>query len=356
MNREIFLSDLRRALKGIPHQAGEEIIADYQAHFEEAAIQGRTEAETVNALGSPRLLAREHLYDAFYYDWSSRRNLSSLLKWSLMHHGMGFLLPALKGVIALLCAAFLCLLAVLAGIWTGNEKLIAVASVAAACIAIISGCIVCARFLFFRRDALNIPGAYHGQDADTAIERVLAWAPESSMTIDLPAEVFWKPAVTPRAVIRATPWLLEHIRLENNRLGGRFKWRFFHNNLIRVELEGPAIGQWHLNGSGALYLNAVSQPVLNLALTGSGDIRAAGHAETVQIVMRGSGDVDTGLLTQKQTTVEMTGSGDATIAPSKSARLSITGHGDIRLLSHPPVLQINKTGEGDIRLADGSSA
>ena len=355
MNKDIFLSELRQALAGMPPHQQEEIIKDYQTHFEESAAQGRSEAETVHALGAPRQLAREHLYDMFHYDWHTQHHLLSLMKWLLVHAGMGFLLPVVNGIVGLVLLVFLSLVLVIAGALTGKASLIAAGSVVTMLIGLLLVGVIAYRLLFFRHDKLNAKGMYHGQDKNTVIERVIAWTPGNSMTIALPAEVSWKPAVESKAVIRCNPWLMEHIRLDSACLHGRFKWRFFHQNCLQVVLEGPAIQEWHVLGAGTLSLNDVAQPALQVYLNGSGDIRAAGRVDKVEAYINGSGDIDIGLLAQKHATADLTGSGDITLAPTESADLSVKGNGDIRLLTKPEKLNTRKTGGGDIRFADGSS-
>ena len=82
------------------------------------------------------------------------------------------------------------------------------------------------------------------------IEREPRWTPGSRMTISMPADVTWRPAEKPRAILRGPAWLLEHVHLDNDQLRGRFKWRLFHDNRIQLELQGPSIESWRMRGSG----------------------------------------------------------------------------------------------------------
>ena len=59
MRKDEFLEQLRSSMSGIPPAAFDEIIADYTAHFAEAAAMGRDEVEVSAALGEPKRLGQE---------------------------------------------------------------------------------------------------------------------------------------------------------------------------------------------------------------------------------------------------------------------------------------------------------
>ncbi|SCK52782.1 Protein of unknown function [Variovorax sp. HW608] len=194
----------------------------------------------------------------------------------------------------------------------------------------------------------------HGDN--TVVERQIAWTPGSRMTIGLPVDVSWRPADHPRATLHGPAWLVEHVRLESEQFKGRFKWRLFHNNHLRLDLESPAIETWHVKSHGDLRLLHLSQAALNLELDGSGDIKAAGRVQELSAHLLGSGDIDLSLLEPERATVTLAGSGDVTLAPGEEADLSIEGSGDIVLLSHPARLRSHVWGSGKIRMPDGTGS
>lgn len=59
MNRTSFITRLREALAGLPQSEIDDIVADYEAHFADAAEAGRSEADVSAALGEPARLAKE---------------------------------------------------------------------------------------------------------------------------------------------------------------------------------------------------------------------------------------------------------------------------------------------------------
>jgi len=190
-------------------------------------------------------------------------------------------------------------------------------------------------------------------NGDEIIAREYTWTPGSRMAIRLPVEVSWRPAEKARAMMHGPAWLIEHVRLDSQELRGRFKWRLFHNNRLRLELEGPAIETWSVLGSANVRLLNVSQSSLCLELAGSGDIKCAGHVQNVTVNTMGSGDIDLSLLEHTHGIVKVMGSGDVTLEPSEEANLSVEGSGDIILLSKPKHIIFNIMGSGDIQMPDG---
>ncbi|MBU4434113.1 MAG: DUF1700 domain-containing protein [Alphaproteobacteria bacterium] len=107
MTRNEFMTRLRRGLAGLPAVTIADIVADHEAHFAEAAADGRTEAEAAAALGDPDRLARELRADAGLRRWEETKNPSAAGAAIVALIGLGaidimFLLPLLMGVLATL--------------------------------------------------------------------------------------------------------------------------------------------------------------------------------------------------------------------------------------------------------------
>ena len=58
MMRNEFIKRLKAGLKGMPQDAIDDIVADYEEHFEAGLAEGRSEEEVAAALGNPSRLAR----------------------------------------------------------------------------------------------------------------------------------------------------------------------------------------------------------------------------------------------------------------------------------------------------------
>ncbi|EJL94046.1 putative membrane protein [Herbaspirillum sp. CF444] len=100
MNRETFLRTLRAGLAGLSRQEIDEILADYETHFDEASASGRSEAEVAQALGDPARLARELRAETGLRRFEAHRSVANLATAMFALAGLAavdifFLLPLL---------------------------------------------------------------------------------------------------------------------------------------------------------------------------------------------------------------------------------------------------------------------
>lgn len=100
MNRETFLRTLRAGLAGLSKQEIDEILADYETHFEEASASGRNEAEVAQALGDPARLSRELRVETGLRRFEAHRSVANLATAMFALAGLAavdifFLLPLL---------------------------------------------------------------------------------------------------------------------------------------------------------------------------------------------------------------------------------------------------------------------
>lgn len=117
MTRDEFLKQLRRGLGSMPPAARDEIIADYTAHFDAAAEDGRDEAEVAAALGSPDRLARELRLEAGIRRWQETRSPSTAFAAVVAMIGLGaidiiVLLPLLLAVTGVMIAFYAVVIAI----------------------------------------------------------------------------------------------------------------------------------------------------------------------------------------------------------------------------------------------------
>ena len=117
MTRAEFLTRLRRGLNGLPPEAIDEIVADHEAHFVEAAAKGRNDPEIAAALGNPERLAREVRVEAGLARWEAEKTPGNAVAAMVALIGLAsldilFLLPLLVGVASGLAAVFVAAIAV----------------------------------------------------------------------------------------------------------------------------------------------------------------------------------------------------------------------------------------------------
>lgn len=116
MTRDDFLKRLRRGLEGMSPDAIADMIGDYEAHFDAAREDGRSEAEVADALGDPGRLARELRLEAGIKRWEEVRSPSSATNAVIAFLGLGaidilVLLPIVLPVIGVTIGLYAALLA-----------------------------------------------------------------------------------------------------------------------------------------------------------------------------------------------------------------------------------------------------
>lgn len=112
MTRAEFIDRLKEGLVGLPTATANDIIADYQTHFDDGIAAGRTEAEVASALGDPVRLARELKAEAGIQRWHQEKNPSAAAGAVFAVLGLGaldilILLPILMGVVGTVFGFFI---------------------------------------------------------------------------------------------------------------------------------------------------------------------------------------------------------------------------------------------------------
>ena len=109
MNKNEFLDGLKNSLNGIPSKDIEEIIMDYNSHFDEDIRSGKTEAEVLEAFGDYKSIAR--LYKGDYIDKNLKREsfLQHIFTYgmiSVILFNLIFILGPVVAVMAVIFALF----------------------------------------------------------------------------------------------------------------------------------------------------------------------------------------------------------------------------------------------------------
>jgi uncharacterized membrane protein len=106
-----FLAELRAGLRGVPAACIQDVLSDYEAHFTEAAREGRSDEEVARALGDPLLLADEWRAEAQVASWERRatasagwRVLSAAVARGVLHASLATLVMPMSCLLVLLLA------------------------------------------------------------------------------------------------------------------------------------------------------------------------------------------------------------------------------------------------------------
>jgi len=104
MNKKQFINELERNIKGLSKEDREEIIRDYEEHFEIGKKKGRKEEEISISLGDPRQLAKQAKIELLVSKAEEKKSVRNIFRMILATIGMGFF--NLIFVVGIFCALF----------------------------------------------------------------------------------------------------------------------------------------------------------------------------------------------------------------------------------------------------------
>ncbi|WP_137131600.1 DUF2807 domain-containing protein [Rhizobium sp. FY34] len=167
------------------------------------------------------------------------------------------------------------------------------------------------------------------------------------LVIDLPGSVHYRPGEKAEVIVSGDPALVSHVRIESGRLGLDCAPGWSATPLD-VKISGPSITRWDLLGNSDLSLSHINQPELYVDIKGSGNATATGVVGTVTLGIFGSGEARFKDLTAQSASVQIRGSGDATLTAKVDADVSIAGSGNVELSGHPAMRRAEINGNGRI--------
>lgn len=106
-----------------------------------------------------------------------------------------------------------------------------------------------------------------------------------------------------------------------------------------------------ISGSGDLRFKTTARSI-QAAISGSGDIELDGSTEDLSISISGSGDIDAKELMSGNCEVRISGSGGAKVHATKNLNVRVSGSGDVYYKGSPNV-QSRISGSGDLQTMSG---
>lgn len=151
-------------------------------------------------------------------------------------------------------------------------------------------------------------------------------------------------------VVRADDNLLRQVRTEV--AGGRLKvsleGSLSTQNPLEVQVSVPNLSALTVSGSGDATVSRLNAGAFRLVVSGSGDVKISGNADTADISIAGSGNLDGKKLNVKRASVEIRGSGDAALTVLDSLKARISGSGDLDYYGNPRHVEEQISGSGDL--------
>lgn len=120
----------------------------------------------------------------------------------------------------------------------------------------------------------------------------------------------------------------------------------FHSDL-EIELSVPELQSLAIHGSADADISGLSGASFEVAVSGSGDVRALGSVERLSASIFGSGDLDFFGVSARQAEVSISGSGDIAVQASERLEAMISGSGDVRYRGNPSAT-ISVSGSGTV--------
>jgi len=199
---------------------------------------------------------------------------------------------------------------------------------------------------------------FNAVDTQGSFDVVITQGPSESVKIDAPADV----------IDRVVTEVEDHtLKIHNKRHSGS-DWSWTGHKKIVVYVTVRDINAVGISGSGNVsFKDGLRAKSLNISVSGSGDVigkvetgelacdisgsgnmKLSGHAETSSVAVSGSGDYSGHDVTTVSTTVQVSGSGNASINASSSITAATSGSGDVRYTGGASHVVKSKSGSGDI--------
>ena len=116
---------------------------------------------------------------------------------------------------------------------------------------------------------------------------------------------------------------------------------------ITYRLTVKSLDSVGVSGSGSVSVTGLDTPRLTVDLSGSGEIRAAGNADSQKIDISGSGRYLAPELTSRAVDADISGSGKGDVRASDTLKASISGSGTLTYIGDPRVSQ-DVSGSGKV--------
>jgi len=117
----------------------------------------------------------------------------------------------------------------------------------------------------------------------------------------------------------------------------------------KMEISVPTLEEVRVTGSGDVEIFNLTGNYFEFTVTGSGDMRAEGEIDELDIRVSGSGDVDARELVARDANVKISGSGDVKVHATEGFYGRVSGSGDIDVYGNPEHMSRYVSGSGDIK-------
>jgi hypothetical protein len=194
----------------------------------------------------------------------------------------------------------------------------------------------------FGRDACAATGA-------TATSRSLPWDGGDSVTIEVPANIHYRPGNGDRVEVAGDPMILSHLRVRDGRIDLDCRLHRWHGARADITLPGRQFHHYKIAGLADMDLHDIDQEWLKISAAGKTEITASGKVGDLELEIAGKTDAHLKDLAVRTLDVDIAGRGDVEASPIDDADISIAGSGEVALYTEPRHISTSILGSGHIK-------
>jgi hypothetical protein len=183
-------------------------------------------------------------------------------------------------------------------------------------------------------------------DADASVTRDFTWSGGDRLQVDAPADIVFTQGPIAKLTIQGPKAMVDHLSIREGRIA--LDGDADQEGRLKVIMTAPKIRRFDLSGSQNLVVEGYAQDRLALDISGDARVSAKGRAPLVMLDIAGSGDADLAELAVDDAQIDISGSGTAKLGPKKSARVDVSGNGEVTLTTKPVKLTTDISGSGRV--------
>ncbi len=178
------------------------------------------------------------------------------------------------------------------------------------------------------------------------VSRDFPWSGEDRLEIEDTADITYIQGPVAKLTIEAPATVLDTVRVE----GGRIERDGNHNSrgVLKITLTAPKVHRFDLGGVQTLKISQFDQDDLDLNLSGASKVTGTGRVHDLSLDISGTGAADLADMQMETARVDLSGAGKARLGPKASAKVSISGIGEVELTRKPETLRSDISGLGRV--------
>jgi hypothetical protein len=187
------------------------------------------------------------------------------------------------------------------------------------------------------------------------VTRSLPWTDNSGkIELSLPATVNWTPGSGSSVTINGPAGAAGRVQIQGDKLSIDCMPKDL--GVLTITLPGQAFSHYAIDKMGQLHLIGLDQPELDLDISGAATVEATGVVPLTRLDVSGAADINLSSLITQELHADLSGASNLTANPAQVADISLSGVGNVTLLTRPRHYHATISGIGHVNLPDESPA